>query len=61
MLTPEQLLLGTLDDLDERLEIGRGEHDALCMAWLLRRLLLPRRRSLLFQPPKATAEAVSSS
>jgi hypothetical protein len=46
-MTPEALFINTLDDLDQRLELGRGEYDALCMAWLLRKLFRNGRRSLL--------------
>jgi hypothetical protein len=42
-------LLATLDDLDARLELGRGEYDALWMAWLLRRLFHNGSRSLVSQ------------
>jgi hypothetical protein len=49
VLTKEELFIHTLDDLDRRLENSRGEYDALCMAWLLRKLLLNGRRSLLAQ------------
>ena len=46
-MTPESLFLSTIDDLDQRLKLGRGEYDALCMAWLLRRLFHPAGRSLV--------------
>jgi hypothetical protein len=46
-MTPEILFLDTIDDLDNRLELGRGEYDALCMAWLLRKTLCGGRRSLV--------------
>jgi hypothetical protein len=46
-MTAASLFLATLDDLDQRLELGRGEYDALCMAWLLRRLFHPPARSLV--------------
>jgi hypothetical protein len=46
-MTARSLFLATLDDLDSRLQLGRGEYDALCMAWLLRRLFHPPARSLV--------------
>ena len=46
-MTPESLFLSTIDDLDQRLELGRGEYDALCMAWLLRKLFRGGARSLV--------------
>ena len=39
-MTVEQLFVWTVADLDERLELGRGEYDALGIAWLLRKLIL---------------------
>jgi hypothetical protein len=48
-MTAERLFLATLEDLDNRLELGRGEYDALCMAWLLRRLFHNGSRSLVAQ------------
>jgi hypothetical protein len=49
VLTKEELFIHTLDDLDRRLDHSQGEYDALGMAWLLRKLLLNGRRSLLAQ------------
>jgi hypothetical protein len=46
-MAPEDLFLATLIDLEQRLELGRAEYDALCIAWLLRRLFLGGRRSLI--------------
>ena len=46
-MNADDLFLATLDDLDARLELGRGEYDALCMAWLLRRLVFGGERSLV--------------
>lgn len=46
-MTPEALFLSTIDDLDQRLRLGRGEYDALCIAWLLRRLFQPDGHSLV--------------
>src|SRR5216683_2678490 len=46
-MTLEALFLSTIDDLDRRLELCRGEYDALRMAWLLRRLFHPSARSLV--------------
>jgi hypothetical protein len=46
-MTPEQLFLHTLEDLDSRLELRKGEYDALMMAWLLRKLLLGGEQCLL--------------
>jgi hypothetical protein len=43
----DELFLFTLDDLESRLELGRNEYDALMGAWLLRKLLLNGRRSLV--------------
>jgi hypothetical protein len=43
----DELFMWTLHDLDERLELGRGEYDALGMAWLLRKLLLNGQRSVV--------------
>jgi hypothetical protein len=48
-MTADELFLCVLDDLDERLGLGRGEYDAHCMAWLLRRLFHPAGRSLTAQ------------
>jgi hypothetical protein len=48
-MTADDLFLATLDDLDARLTLGRGEYDALCMAWLLRRLFENGSRSLVSQ------------
>jgi len=39
-VTADELFLLTLLDLEERAHLGRGEYDALNMAWLLRKLLL---------------------
>jgi hypothetical protein len=39
-LTKDDLFLFTLEDLDTRLQLHRGEYDALTLAWLLRKLLL---------------------
>lgn len=47
MLTTDQLFLHTLDDLEERLPLGRGEYDALMCGWLLRKLLLDGGSSLI--------------
>jgi hypothetical protein len=41
-LTKDDLFLFTLEDLDTRLQLHRGEYDALTLAWLLRKLLLNR-------------------
>ena len=38
-VTPQQLFVHTIDDLDARLDLNRGEYDALMMAWLIRKLL----------------------
>ena len=46
-MTIEELFLFTLDELDGRLELRRGEYDALSMAWLLRKLFLSGERSLV--------------
>lgn len=43
----DELFLFTVDDLEARLELGQPEYDALMAAWLLRKLLLNGRRSLL--------------
>ena len=48
-MNADDLFLATLDDLDARLALGRGEYDALCMAWLLRRLFHNGSRSLVGQ------------
>jgi hypothetical protein len=47
MLTIDQLFLHTLDDLEERVPLGRGEYDALMCGWLLRKLLLDGGHSLI--------------
>jgi hypothetical protein len=39
-VTIDELFLFTLEDLEERAELGKGEYDALIMASLLRKLLL---------------------
>jgi hypothetical protein len=39
-MTVDELFLFTLEDLEQRVELGRGEYDALMAAWLLRKLLL---------------------
>jgi hypothetical protein len=39
-VTVDELFLLTLEDLEERVRLGRGEYDALMSAWLLRKLLL---------------------
>jgi hypothetical protein len=31
-MTPDSLHLDPIDDLDQRLDVGRGEYDALCIA-----------------------------
>jgi hypothetical protein len=46
-MTREELFLFTVEDLDDRLQLGKGEYDALGLAWLLRKLLLNGQRSLL--------------
>ena len=35
-VTPQQLFVHTIDDLEARLDLNRGEYDALMMAWLIR-------------------------
>jgi hypothetical protein len=58
-VAPESLFLATLEDLDARLELGRGEYDALCMAWLLRRLFHNGARSLVsLVDPDSTIDLV---
>jgi hypothetical protein len=39
-VTVDELFLLTLDDLEERATLGKGEYNLLNMAWLLRKLLL---------------------
>src|SRR6516225_2666286 len=39
-MTVDELFLFTLEDLEQRVELGRGEYDALMAAWLLRKLVL---------------------
>lgn len=46
-VTPQQLFVHTIDDLEARLDLNRGEYDALMMAWLIRKLLHDGHRSLL--------------
>jgi hypothetical protein len=46
-MTPEQLFVHTIEDLETRLALNRGEYDALMMAWLIRKLLHNGHRSLL--------------
>jgi hypothetical protein len=46
-MVPGELFIWTIHDLDERLNLGRGEYDAFCMAWLLRKLLGSGERSLV--------------
>lgn len=46
-MTPDELLLFAIEDLDVFLELDRGEYDGLSSAWPLRKLLLNGRRSLV--------------
>jgi hypothetical protein len=39
-VTADELFLQTLDDLRERVKLGKGEYDLMNAAWLLRKLLL---------------------
>jgi hypothetical protein len=49
VVTLDELFLFTFEDLEGRAQLGAGEYDALNMAWLLRKMLLRGRRSLVEQ------------
>lgn len=59
-MTLDELFLLTIDDLEGRVRLGRGEYDALMSAWLIRKLIIDspsmlsrvnsaRRMKLVFQ------------
>lgn len=39
-MTLDELFVLTMEDLDGRVELGRGEYDALMSAWLIRKLII---------------------